>query len=127
MLHPQPLHWRQHPLPNRLNRIRKHLLLLHPHMRLHTLPPNRQEMHNRLPRRALLMLQRPRPLNLPHRPGNRPRPLRETLRQGRAEVDQVVAELAPIVGGEVAGEREGTQLGHWVAGEGVGGLGAGGV
>lgn len=120
MLHPQPLHWREHPLPNRLNRLRKLLRLLDRHMRLHALPPHRQQMHDSLPRRAFLMLQRARPLHLPHSPGRRPRLRRKLLGQRIAEVDQVVAEGAVVVRRQRAGEREGAELRDGVLGEGVG-------
>ena len=119
MPHPQPRRRPQHSLPHRLNPLRKRLRLLGSHMRLDTRPPHRKQIHHRLPSRALLHGDRPRPLHVPHRPRRRALALRESRRprERRAEVHQVAAELGLPRGGQAALEGEGAQLGDGVRGQ----------
>lgn len=54
--------------PERLNRLRKRLRISSLRMLLPTLPPDNIQIHQRLPRRTILMLKRRWPLNLASRP-----------------------------------------------------------
>lgn len=117
MFHFQSLHSRQHLLPNRVNGLLKLLGVPSRHVGIHALPSHRKKIHERLPRRTLRMPECPRPMNLRHGPGLRPRFLGQLLCQRHAEIDQIRIELPVLLRIQRTGERQRRQLRDRVRGK----------
>jgi hypothetical protein len=121
MPHFQTFQRRQHLLPDRYDRVPKLFRLRRRHVLLLSLPPNRHEIHHRLPRGTLRMIECCRSLDMSHRPRLCFDVVwRQLLEQRAPEANQVVVPLSMLVGLNLAGDRQGDEFSHRVLGQGRG-------